>query len=80
MVAKKEEEEMGFVLVISLPFISISIPLGCGFSFLGKPQGREEMRTGFGAQVYGTPLPPPGVGAPPPEPFTAKKDGPENLV
>ncbi|KAF0914988.1 hypothetical protein E2562_033068 [Oryza meyeriana var. granulata] len=75
---------MGFVLVISLPFIFFSILLGFGCYFLGKNKGREEMRTGVGAQVYGTPRPPPGVGAPPPgpapEPFAAKKEGPENLV
>ncbi|CAD6214854.1 unnamed protein product [Miscanthus lutarioriparius] len=71
---------MGFVLVISLPFIFLSILLGFGCYFLGKHRGREEMRTGVGAQIYGTPLPPPGdvgVSSPQPEPFHTKKQGPE---
>ncbi|PWZ24131.1 hypothetical protein Zm00014a_039260 [Zea mays] len=71
---------MGFVLVVSLHFIFLSILLGFGCFFLGKHRGREEMRTGVGAQVYGTPLPPPGVvgvSSPPPEPIHAKKQGPE---
>ncbi|ONM09965.1 hypothetical protein ZEAMMB73_Zm00001d034330 [Zea mays] len=33
---------MGFVLVVSLPFIFLSILLGFGFYFLGKHWGREE--------------------------------------
>ncbi|KAG8061211.1 hypothetical protein GUJ93_ZPchr0003g17356 [Zizania palustris] len=70
---------MGFVLVISLPFIFFSILLGFGCYFFGKHKGLEEMRTGVGAQIYGTPLPPPGVG-PAPEPFPMKKEGPDNLV
>ncbi|ONM09967.1 hypothetical protein ZEAMMB73_Zm00001d034333 [Zea mays] len=36
---------MGFVLVVSLPFIFLSILLGFGCYFLGKHMGREEMRT-----------------------------------
>uniref|UniRef100_J3LTD2 Uncharacterized protein n=1 Tax=Oryza brachyantha TaxID=4533 RepID=J3LTD2_ORYBR len=41
---------MGFVLVISLPLIFFSVLLGFGCYFLGKHKGREEMRTGVGAQ------------------------------
>ncbi|OEL15403.1 hypothetical protein BAE44_0023573 [Dichanthelium oligosanthes] len=73
---------MGFVLVISLPFIFFSILLGFGCYFLGKHRGREEMREGVGAQIYGTPLPPPGVAgdsSPAPELFHMKKEGPENV-
>ncbi|KAL6893972.1 hypothetical protein ACP4OV_008070 [Aristida adscensionis] len=73
---------MGFVLVISLPFIFFTILLGFGCYFLGKHRGREEMRAGVGAQIYGTPLPPPGVAgvsSPGPEPFPMKKEGPENV-
>nr|CAB3497989.1 unnamed protein product [Digitaria exilis] len=73
---------MGFVLVISLPFIFFTILLGFGCYFLGKHKGREEMRAGVGAQIYGTPLPPSGVlggSSPAPEPFHMKKEGAENV-
>ena len=73
---------MGFVLVISLPFIFFSILLGFGCYFLGKHRGREELRAGVGAQIYGTPLPPPGVvggASPAHEPFAMKKEGAENV-
>ncbi|KAE8805902.1 hypothetical protein D1007_18060 [Hordeum vulgare] len=70
---------MGFELVISLPFIFFTVLLGFGCYFLGKHKGREEMRAGVGAQIYGTPLPPPGVGAawqsPGPYPAPMKKEG-----
>uniref|UniRef100_A0A804M528 Transmembrane protein n=1 Tax=Zea mays TaxID=4577 RepID=A0A804M528_MAIZE len=68
---------MGFVLVVSLPFIFLSILLGFGCYFLGKHRGREEMQTGVGAQIYSTPLPPPsvvGASSPPPQPFHSKKE------
>jgi hypothetical protein len=52
---------MGFVIVISLPLILFSIVMGFGCYYYGKRKGREEMRTGGGSQVYGTPLPPPGM-------------------
>ncbi|EMS61986.1 hypothetical protein CFC21_067960 [Triticum aestivum] len=70
---------MGFVLVISLPFIFFTILLGFGCYFLGKHKGREEMRAGVGAQIYGTPLPPPGVAGQSPGPYPAplKKEGPD---
>jgi len=73
---------MGFVLVISLPFIFFTILLGFGCYFLGKHRGREEMRSGVAAQIYGTPLPPPGVvgwASPAHEPFAMKKEGAENV-
>ncbi|KQK12911.1 uncharacterized protein LOC100831481 [Brachypodium distachyon] len=69
---------MGFVLVISLPFIFFTVLLGFGCYFFGKHRGREEMRTGVGAQIYGTPLPPPGAPAPVP-PFPMKNEGPDGV-
>lgn len=72
---------MGFVLVISLPFIFFTILLGFGCYFLGKHKGREEMRAGVGAQIYGTPLPPHGVGVAGqslgPYSVATKKEGPD---
>lgn len=52
---------MGFVLVISLPFIFLAILLGFGCYYFGKVKARQELRTGVGTQIYGVPLPPPGV-------------------
>ncbi|KAJ4770957.1 transmembrane protein [Rhynchospora pubera] len=59
---------MGFVIVISLPLILFSILMGFCCYYYGKRKGREEMRTGVGSQVYGTPLTPPGAaGSSPPQ-------------
>ncbi|KAJ0980420.1 hypothetical protein J5N97_008675 [Dioscorea zingiberensis] len=44
-------------------------------------KGRQDVRTGVGAQVYGTPTPPPGLTKlPPPHSFTTtKKEGPDSV-
>jgi hypothetical protein len=52
---------MGFVLVISVPFIFLAILLGFGCYYFGKAKARQELRAGVSMQVYGVPLPPPGA-------------------
>lgn len=54
---------MGLVIVISLPLILFAILLGFGCYFLGRAKGRQDMKTGVGAQIYGMPTPPPAVQA-----------------
>ncbi|KAI3943553.1 hypothetical protein MKW92_024451 [Papaver armeniacum] len=48
---------MGFILVISLPFILLSILLGFGCFLFGRSRGRQELLNS--SQVYGVPTPPP---------------------
>ncbi|KAG6472021.1 hypothetical protein ZIOFF_069476 [Zingiber officinale] len=57
---------MGFVLVLSLPFILFTVLLGFGCFLLGRAKGREEAR----AAVYAAPMAPPEV--------VARKEGPGN--
>lgn len=69
---------MALVVVLSLPLILFAILLGFGCYFLGRAKGRQDMRTGVGAQIYGAPVPPPAVreaGVLSPEHL--KKEGPE---
>ncbi|KAG6473834.1 hypothetical protein ZIOFF_067752 [Zingiber officinale] len=58
---------MGFVLVLSLPFILFTVLLGFGCFLLGRAKGREEAR----AAVYAAPMAPPEV--------VARKEGPGNV-
>ncbi|KAI3837457.1 hypothetical protein MKW92_002604 [Papaver armeniacum] len=51
---------MGFILVISLPFILFTILLGFGCFLFGRSRGRQELLNS--SQVYGVPTPP----SPPP--------------
>ncbi|PKU77852.1 hypothetical protein MA16_Dca005684 [Dendrobium catenatum] len=52
---------MGLVIVLSLPLIIFSILLAFCCYFIGRAKGRQEMKTGVGAQVYGMPTIPPGA-------------------
>ncbi|XP_039140787.1 uncharacterized protein LOC120277979 [Dioscorea cayenensis subsp. rotundata] len=75
---------MGFVVVISLPLIIFAIILGFGCYFLGRAKGRQDMRTGVGAQVYGSPTPPQGITGPEPHSSSTvtqihTKEGPDNV-
>ena len=72
---------MGLVIVISLPLILFAILLGFGCYFLGRAKGRQDMRTGVGAQIYGVPVPPPAVrgAGSSPDHVNAKKEGPESV-
>ncbi|OAY63436.1 hypothetical protein ACMD2_13621 [Ananas comosus] len=66
---------MGLVIVISLPLILFAILLGFGCYFLGRAKGRAEARAGLASQVYGAPVPPPGVVV-----SHVNKEGPESTV
>ncbi|CAN8313809.1 unnamed protein product [Cochlearia groenlandica] len=73
---------MGFVLVLSLPFIFFCLLLGFGCYFLGKYRGRHEIRTN--PMVYGAPTPPPGatisaVSSPPLSLQNTKPDNSHNV-
>ncbi|KAJ4781078.1 transmembrane protein [Rhynchospora pubera] len=70
---------MGFVIVISLPLILFSILMGFGCYYYGKRKGREEMRTGVGSQVYGTPLTPPGAAGSSPPQVKFEKERVDNI-
>ncbi|KAG9137532.1 hypothetical protein Leryth_018839 [Lithospermum erythrorhizon] len=50
---------MGMVVVISLPFMILSIFLGFGCYFFGKYKGRRDVR--INPQVFGVPVPPKGL-------------------
>ncbi|KAI3876612.1 hypothetical protein MKX03_013314 [Papaver bracteatum] len=48
---------MGFILVITLPFILFTILLGFGCFFFGRYKGRQKLLNR--SQVFGVPTPPP---------------------
>ncbi|KAI3943555.1 hypothetical protein MKW92_024453 [Papaver armeniacum] len=70
---------MGFILVISLPFILFTILLGFGCFLFGRSRGRQELLNS--SQVYGVPTPPPpphgsdtSYPSPTPPPLITKQD------
>ncbi|KAI3943557.1 hypothetical protein MKW92_024455 [Papaver armeniacum] len=73
---------MGFILVISLPFILFTVLLGFGCFFFGRCKGRQELLNS--SQVYGVPTPPPPHGSDtsypsPAPPLITKQDNLNNV-
>ncbi|KAI3837458.1 hypothetical protein MKW92_002605 [Papaver armeniacum] len=71
---------MGFILVISLPFILFTILLGFGCFLFGRSRGRRELLNS--SQVYGVPTPPHGSDTSypsPAPPIFAKHDNYNNV-
>lgn len=69
---------MAFTLVISIPFVILVIAMCVCCYFLGRARGRQDIRTQ--PQVFGVPIPPPGVSpSGPSPPHSPKQDKSMNV-